>query len=233
MSTKQSYSTLQSGYTEMLELFDTIHFNSSVTKSVYLEHLDIDDSVVIPVTHSHLVDSRVKREFSDDKELNIMFIGNTTHYKGFPMLEKILSGLNDNSVTNWKAQIWGANGVSSCKNICFNGKYAPKQLGEIYAEDSLLVVPSLWNETFSLVTLEALSYGIPVLVSSRVGAKDIVASYDKWFVFDTPVQLKDKIAELIADRSRLRSFNNSIITQEWCHSIESHCNEIINIYHKK
>ena len=35
-------------------------------------------------------------------------------------------------------------------------------------------MPSLWQETFGYGVLEALSYGVPVLISGNVGAKDIL-----------------------------------------------------------
>ena len=38
----------------------------------------------------------------------------------------------------------------------------------------MLVAPSIWYETFGFTVLEALSYGLPVIVSDHVGAKDIV-----------------------------------------------------------
>ena len=39
----------------------------------------------------------------------------------------------------------------------------------------MLVAPSVWHETFGFTVLEALSYGIPVVISGTVGAKDILA----------------------------------------------------------
>ncbi len=42
-------------------------------------------------------------------------------------------------------------------------------LAEFYRHARFLVVPSLWEETFSVVSAEAMSYGVPVL-ASRIGA---------------------------------------------------------------
>ena len=52
--------------------------------------------------------------------------------------------------------------------------FAYSQLGEIMADTDVLVAPSVWYETFGFTVLEALSYGVPVIVSEHVGAKDIV-----------------------------------------------------------
>lgn len=37
-----------------------------------------------------------------------------------------------------------------------------------------MIAPSVWFETFGYTVLEALSYGVPVIVTKNVGAKDIV-----------------------------------------------------------
>lgn len=51
-----------------------------------------------------------------------------------------------------------------------------EQLREIFANTDILVAPSIWYETFGFTVLEALSYCVPVIVSDRVGAKDIVGN---------------------------------------------------------
>lgn len=47
-------------------------------------------------------------------------------------------------------------------------------MGEIFDYTDILVAPSIWYETFGFTVLEALSYGVPVIISGNVGAKDIL-----------------------------------------------------------
>lgn len=54
-------------------------------------------------------------------------------------------------------------------NIRFLGRLSREEVWQILAQADLLLVPSLWYETFSLVVREAFAAGIPVLVSD-VGA---------------------------------------------------------------
>lgn len=54
-------------------------------------------------------------------------------------------------------------------------RYTYTDLETVFGEMDLLVVPSIWPETFGYVVLEALSYGVPVLMSGHVGARDILA----------------------------------------------------------
>ena len=56
------------------------------------------------------------------------------------------------------------------------GEPVLKKLGleKIFDETDVLVAPSIWYETFGFTVLEALSYGVPVIISGNVGAKDIL-----------------------------------------------------------
>ena len=61
-----------------------------------------------------------------------------------------------------------------------------------------VILPSLWNETFGFTVLEALSYGVPVIVSSHVGAKDIVDEGKNGFVVEGNVDsLKTKLRSVL------------------------------------
>ena len=55
-----------------------------------------------------------------------------------------------------------------------HGRYNFSDLERIFDETDVLVAPSIWYETFGYTVLEALSYGVPVIVSDHVGAKDII-----------------------------------------------------------
>ena len=72
----------------------------------------------------------------------------------------------------------------------------------------VLVTPSVWNETFGYTVAEALSYGVPVIVSNHVGAKDIVPA-EAGIVFDDKKELKNATKSLTKDK--LVSMNQMIL----------------------
>jgi glycosyltransferase involved in cell wall biosynthesis len=57
-------------------------------------------------------------------------------------------------------------------NVTFMRRVA--DIGEVYARTRLLLVPSLWEEAFGRVAIEAQSCGIPVLASRRGGLPESV-----------------------------------------------------------
>ena len=57
---------------------------------------------------------------------------------------------------------------------------------EFYAVTKLLLMPSLWNESFGLVAAEAMLNGIPVLASNRGALPETIG--DAGFLFDIPAR---------------------------------------------
>jgi glycosyltransferase involved in cell wall biosynthesis len=55
---------------------------------------------------------------------------------------------------------------------------------DFYSKSRVMLVPSLWSETFGRVAAEAMLNGIPVLASARGGLPETLA--DAGFVFDIP-----------------------------------------------
>jgi glycosyltransferase involved in cell wall biosynthesis len=74
-----------------------------------------------------------------------------------------------------------------------------ESLGEVYADSDMLVLPSATRETWGLVVNEALEFGLPCVVSDRVGcARDLVEPGATGMVFAAgdAQALRARIAEL-------------------------------------
>ena len=101
---------------------------------------------------------------------------------------QVLKRITDKS--SWRLDVWGGK-VAQEKDwqIFYRGKFDSRSLATVYDGMDVLIVPSIWKETFGFVVLEALSYGVPVIVSDNVGAKDIVKQYDERFVFTSASEL--------------------------------------------
>ncbi len=89
--------------------------------------------------------------------------------------------------------------------VNFIGWRSYYQLSEIYRIADICVVPSIWEEPFGLVTLEAMACGVPVVASNIGGLKEIIIDEKTGLLF-TPGDsdsLKEKLKRLISDQ-RLR-----------------------------
>ena len=168
----EDYLKLRAYYGEMLKLVDMVHYNSAVTKKVYENDFDSLPNTVIAISHSDIKDQRKKRMYSDER-LRIRYLGPYSAHKGFYYLKNALD------------ELWNEN-QSFCLDVHFtytgespyirsHERYSYTDLEKIFDETDILIAPSLWYETFGYTVVEALSYGVPVITTCNVGAKDIIA----------------------------------------------------------
>jgi glycosyltransferase involved in cell wall biosynthesis len=99
--------------------------------------------------------------------------------------------------------------ISSLKlesSIQFHGWIDSSKMRELFAGAKLLVLPSE-NENFALVVAEALSAGVPCVVSKFVGTADIVAKHHAGEIIQelTPTSVADGILKVLqGDETKYR-----------------------------
>lgn len=218
------FKSLLEYYRQCFELVDVFHFNSNVAKNQFEKVLGETCNRVVPITTQGVKDHRVVKKF-DSPILRVGFVGAETPYKGLPLLVQTLSQIN---ISQWRLDVWGGR-IAQDPNlpVFYRGKFNQQNISQVYNEMDLLVVPSIWKETFSLVALEALSYGVPVLVSCNVGAQDVVKEYAPSFVYSTEIELLAKLKTVIEDRAELRLYNAAILELPWNHDMLCHAQDII------
>lgn len=228
--TMNKYQKLLDYYNECFKLVDCFHFNSEISASIFKKNIPFAKGKVVSISHKGIQDNREKKDFFH-KVLHIGFIGNSTPYKGLPLLLSLLQSLE--CPDSWDLKIWGgAVGAHHFLPVEYKGKFNTLTVSKVYEAMDVLIVPSIWKETFSLVTLEALSYGVPVIVSNNVGAQDIVKQYDSRFIYHSEEELKKLLLEILKDRSLLQTYNNRILELPWKHNMEEHVKEIVEYIYK-
>lgn len=230
----KGYSELLSSYRRMFSMIDTFHFNSRNTEKVYGEYINIPiGSQVIPITHGDVADFRKKRSYNHNV-LRLGFIGSEAPYKGLPLLKGVINQLNIGGYGNQlHLDVYGGRvgRDETCPNIHYRGRFGRVDMPMVYDSIDLLVIPSIWNETFGLTSIEAMQFGVPVLVSSKVGARDIVQQYAPRFIFEGKEELYNILLKLLNDRTELVNYNEAIINSLWYWSLESHSDKIVNTFY--
>lgn len=222
VASADDYRKLRNYYYSLLKLMDSIHYNSSVTKEVYESFFDLPNNRIIGITHSDISDNRKIREYSDDR-LRIRYLGPQGGEKGFFLLKKALD------------QLWGKQ-HNFCLDVHFiptspspyinvHDRYSYMELDTIFDETDILVVPSLWHETFGFTVLEALSYGVPVVMSGNVGAKDILVDGAGIVIDDITA---DKLCSALSNitSSKLKEMNMVICKRQPIREIEEMSKQI-------
>ena len=124
----------------------------------------------------------------DSKYIRILFSGRFDKKKNLPLLmaamplivsvfpELILDVAGSGSEGARKALTKLVHDLNIEKNVVFHGWVDKSEMGRLFRSASLLILPSD-NENFALVVSEALSSGLPCVVSQFVGTSDIVARH--------------------------------------------------------
>jgi glycosyltransferase involved in cell wall biosynthesis len=185
---------------------------SDYMKGAVVKAYDIDPGKVSVVPNGiEVVRDDVKRDF----DYRILFVGNNFQGKGLPTLVdavKILRNefpsikvtvVGDDKALGFMKNLVSSYGLAG--NFVFTGHVDHKHMKEYYKDADLFVLPSL-IESFGLVFIEAMNYGLPVIGSDVGGIPEIIRDGKDGFVvkpFDH-VQLAEKMRLILTD-SRLRA----------------------------
>lgn len=233
---KEDYSTLRRFYSSLLEYMDVIHYNSTVTKQIYERYLKLEKPrpEVISISHSNIKDNRKIKCFDrkSDNELRITYLGPAGGAKGYFVLKEALDILWQ-EIENGDKFDWNTFSLQlffepreMSPYMKKGDRYSYEQLDEIFDKTDVLIVPSMWYETFGYTVLEAISFGVPVMISETVGAKDILKDGTGIIIENIN---SDKIADTIKflTKEECKKMNENILCLEHIDTITDMSNEIL------
>ena len=154
----------------------------------------------------------IARRESAAGRVRLGHIGGRTAHKGATLVEAILragrfENLSLTLVDHARATDYVSNETWGATAVRIVGKVPQDQIGELYAEMDVLLAPSLWPESFGLVTREAHAAGLWV-VASRLGAigEDIDEGVNGFRVdVGSPEGLRAVFRRIDADPERFRA----------------------------
>lgn len=139
--------------------------------------------------------------------LRMGFMGRLEPNKGIELLLKSLAGLEG----DWSLRVAGAGDPRYVERL--RSRYADRRVAFVgvvepdafLPEIDLMLVPSLFPETFGLSAAESLAVGIPVVVSNRGALPELVTPDATGFVFDAdePGALSSTLRTAVARRHSL------------------------------
>jgi glycosyltransferase involved in cell wall biosynthesis len=104
------------------------------------------------------------------KNLRVAFLGNMNRAKGSDVFLEVVKRLRRQPI---KFRVYGGTSLdmdaTSIKNLVFMGKYERSELSQRLQDVDVVVIPSVWHETYCYTVDEAFRAGVPI-IASRVGA---------------------------------------------------------------
>lgn len=139
----------------------------------------------------------VPKKYYTDRPLQIVYVGNVTEMKGIYYLLEATQKIDKKKATFTIVGNYDKDDVHFSKyidSVSFTGLILHSEVEKVLKNADLFVFPSL-GDSFGLAVLEALSCGLPCIVSEYTGAKDIITDYENGFV--VKAQSVDAIVEKI------------------------------------
>jgi phosphatidylinositol alpha 1,6-mannosyltransferase len=149
---------------------------------------------------------------ADDNTLVLGYVGRLSVEKNVALLKQIESGLLALGISNFRFLIVGhgaeeASLRASMTHADLPGVLRGADLARAYADMDVFVFPS-HTDTFGNVVLEALSSGVPAVVTPNGGPKFIVKDQQTGFIVPDSVFVS-AIATLAQDRQRLAEMRSA------------------------
>lgn len=124
---------------------------------------------------------------SGTQPLKLIYVGQVNYRKGMHHLLKVVSQFNKNQIVlNIVGSVSNSNKFyqkyKDCDNINFLGYLTRDILAQEYQKADVFVLCSL-GEGCALVALEALSCGLPCILSDMTGSNDLIENYKNGIVF--------------------------------------------------
>jgi GT2 family glycosyltransferase/glycosyltransferase involved in cell wall biosynthesis len=173
---------------------DRIITPTKCVKDTLVKYYCLNDDAIKVIGHGHnnyFASSVQKSPYNGDRPLNIAYIGVMTQHKGSDVLCELshLPELKDN--VSWNViglyDLVSDKGYEAGYNITFFGKYNDfNHLQQIIYENKIdiVILPSIWPETFSYTLSEAWAVGLPVIVSGLGALKERVRETGGGWIVD-------------------------------------------------
>jgi glycosyltransferase involved in cell wall biosynthesis len=158
---------------------DMIVTLSHAERDFYLQFVSEKQVIIIPNGHSVFNENNEPHK----KPLNnsFLFIGRTDHNKGFHLLIRLRSALEELKST--LTLVSSAKGKKIVSPFFVKSNLSKTELEKLIRNSIALIVPSKY-EAFSLVALESLACGTPIIISDRVQIKSYFENVDFVKIFD-------------------------------------------------
>ena len=122
--------------------------------------------------------------------------------------------------------------AEGCGGITFRGFVSEEELRGYYRRAHLVIVPSLWYETFGLVILESFRHGTPVVASRIGGFPELVRNGENGRLFEAgnAAELAGILGSLTRDPEEMRRMGERAIRTAGEYGMDLHLERLTALY---
>ncbi|MBM4152891.1 MAG: glycosyltransferase family 4 protein [Kiritimatiellaceae bacterium] len=145
-----------------------------------------------------------KADPTTDNGSYVAYAGRFEPEKGFDVLLNFLQGLNLPLKVAGDASAYLTVKGTLPDFVTFSGHLDRQQMTDFYRQARLLVVPSVWHETFGLVVAEALACGTPVIVTDLGALAEVAGPGGRVVPAGDTHALREAVSHLWQDKALCR-----------------------------
>lgn len=214
---------------------DTIICSSCITKDILKNVGIISKNIeVIPISN-HLINNKLINYSVEMNYDNIEFgyLGGNRVEKGYQYIIEVFEKLYLNNFKNWKLNLLGPGSekINIPLNISNNIEILGHQNEDLYSKFQVLIIPSIWPETFNFVALEGLINKKLIISSNIVGSMDLYKdSGSIIYKYNDKDELYNKIQNILKNKGKIYSID--IEENKYSKDIDfnSHYKKIVKLY---
>jgi len=196
-----------------LKEVDEIYCFSQSSKDIILRvYPYLDEKIIIKphkVDYIETIDA-IKYNKNRNSKIKIAVIGNINVSKGAKIIYEIAKYIDEKKITDIELHLFGELIYKYIHpKIIQHGKYKREQLPKLMLQNDIdiILIPSVWPETFSYTTEEAMKMGLPVAVFDLGAPAERVKLYEKGLILEKtdPEYILEKIRTFILALYRMHS----------------------------
>lgn len=173
---------------------------SDFQKSLYQQN-GFDN--IVTIRNGVTVSVEDKQNNFENKQSNTLvigYLGGISAHKGYDFLREIVqqnqwSNLEFKLVDLFKPAVYSEISEWGTSKVIHIGKVETSEIADFYQSIDVLIAPSIWPESFGLVTREAALHGVWVVAADAGGMAEDVIEGETGFVF--PMADQQKCAEIL------------------------------------
>lgn len=172
-----------------------------------------------------LLNMGIRKEHKPNTPLKYIYVGRLIEVKNISLLIETFNKNGKPLTIVGKGELEEELKAKANNNITFIGFIDNEKLSKIYQSHDVFILPSTY-EPWGLVVEEALYWGLPVIVSNKIGSSiDMVQRYSSGEIFQLSESngLENAISKI---ESNYNEYKNNVISIDW----EKRTKEQVNAY---
>lgn len=225
------YEALREANVALLNSLDAILYNSELTQGVYSRYgINNPKSWVLHVSNSGIADHRQLVTLDNRARLRLGYFGGPTSHKGRDLLVEACDLLWQGGIRGFELHTFGDYTVERDYSVA-HPAFARDGLQGAMTFIDVAIIPSKCYETFGFIASEAMSFGRPVVISNRVGARDLVKDGENGRICEpTASSLSAVLADIVEHPEEVTRYSEYICSRSEFLTMAEHTADVERVY---